>query len=112
MGLRLDQVLADAPRCRAKRVDYGNGLVFELKAFTAEAYKEVAESFSYKEKNTDRDRIALAIRAIEGQDCEPTDDQIKGFVRKLDKGVIERLALDWLAFNRGAEDLAQAAKKS
>jgi len=52
------------------------------------------------------------MRAITGQQFQPSPDQIREFRTKLDKGVIESLVRDWIAFNSGAENLAAAAKKS
>jgi len=114
MGLSLDDILNSPPRFRTKEVDYGNGLKFELHTFDADAFKEVAEKLADNDGSpvSDDDCTGFVIRAIEGQDCKPTPEQIASFRSKIDKGVIQSLMLDWMALNRGAEDLAEAAKKS
>lgn len=113
MGLSVDDILGGAARCRKKAVDYGDGLQFNLHSFTADAFQALAENLCDKDTPaTEDDWVAAAMMAIQGEGFTPTPEQIKAFRTKVDKGVIERLALDWLKFNRGAEDLAAAAKKS
>jgi hypothetical protein len=112
MALTLDDVLGGEPRFRTKLVDYGNDISFTLHAFDADEFQKVATELTGDQKNNDDYAVALSMRAISGQDFEPDSVAIAKFRTRLDKGVIEAILLDWVAFNRGAENLADAAKKS
>ncbi len=115
MGLSLDDVLDGEFRFRTKTVDYGNGISFDLHSFDAPAFKQAMVELGDRGAATDGGEdycVSLAMRAIGGQKLQPSPDQIAAFKRKLDKGVIEAVMLDWIKFNRGAENLAEAAKKS
>lgn len=114
MSLNLEDILGGAVRTRKKEVDYGDGLKFELCTFDADSFQEIAARLADNTDSPvlDEEVTSFVIRAIEGQDFKPTPEQISSFRSKVDKGVIQSLMLDWLALNRGAEDLAEAAKKS
>ena len=115
MALSLDDVLSGAPRFRTKDVDYGSGLKFKLHSFDAPTFQEVMSQIRDETHSKDDKEdfyVSLAMRAISGQQFDPSPEQIKAFSAKLDKGVIQSLVTDWVAFNSGAEDLAAAAKKS
>lgn len=113
MALSLAEILAGEPRLRSKIFDYGNGLQFEIKSFSAAAFREMAvEMQEHAQDEGDDHSVSIAIRFIEGEDYRPTSDEIKTFRENIDLGVIQRLVIDGLHFNRGAEDIAAAAKKS
>jgi len=113
MALTLAEILAGKPRLRSKVVNYGNGLQFEIKSFSAAGFHQMAvEMKEHAEDENDDHSVTIAIRFIEGEDYQPTSDEIKTFRENIDLGVIQRLVIDGLNFNRGAEDIAAAAKKS
>lgn len=113
MSISLADVLAGKPRIRTKTVDYGDGLVFQIKSFTAAAFRELADELTEHAEDEGDDRnIGIAIRFIEGEDHKPTQSEIDAFRKNLDLGVIESLVYEGLSFNRGAIDLVDSAKKS
>ena len=113
MALTLEDILSGKPRMRSKVVDYGNGLQFEIKSLSAAAFRQMAKEMSEHEDDEDDDyTVGVAIKFIKGENHHPTSDEIKAFREMLDLGVIQRLVIDGLNFNRGAEDIAAAAKKS
>jgi len=128
MALSVDDLLIGAPRLRTKSVNYGPGLDFELHSFTAIAYQQEAQKLAQSSSDGESEDalygaidgsgvkddvvVRLAMRLIEGEDFEATDEQVLAFREKLDPGVIRSIVSDGLAFNRGADNLAEAAKKS
>ena len=111
--LSLADILAGSPRLRSKSVDYGDGLAFEIKSFSAAAFhKMAAEMKAHEDDDNDDHTVSLAIQFIQGEAHRPTKNEINTFRNNLDLGVIQRLVIDGLHFNRGAEDIAAAAKKS
>ena len=113
MSLAIDEVLKGEFRFRTKQVDYGDGLVFNLHSFDADTYQELMERLSDPEHiPTLDDCTAVVMRAIEGQQFDPTEEQIAAFKAKLDLGTIQAIYHDWIMFNGGAQNLADAAKKS
>ena len=116
MGITLEDIVSGKPRIRTKTVNYGDGLVFEIKTFTAAAFQDMFAEMSARNQDDvdggDDFSAEVAIRFIEGQDCKPTKSQIDAFKNNLDVGVIQKLVVDGIRFNGGAEDIAAAAKKS
>jgi len=120
MALSVDDLLIGAPRLRTKSVNYGPGLDFHLHSFSAGVYRNEMLRLSESEDNaTDDDSgmydevvIRLAMKLISGENFEATPEQVIAFREKLDEGVIRSIVHDGLDFNRGADDLAEAAKKS
>ena len=112
-AISIADIVAGKPRLRTKTVNYGDALVFELKTFTAVGFRKLADGMAdHTDDDNDDHSIEVAIKFIEGEDYEPTKAEIKAFKDNLDLGVIQRLVIDGLRFNRGAEDIAEAAKKS
>ena len=118
MALSVSDLLAGAPRLRTKAVNYGPGLDFELHSFTADVYdREIAkladaEPGESQDEIEDEAVIRLAMKLIDGEGFDASDEQVRAFSEKLDFGVIRAIVSDGLEFNRGAESMAEAAKKS
>jgi hypothetical protein len=111
-ALSVEDIIGGQPRFRTKDVDYGDGLKFKLHSFDEPTFREAMRELSEGEGDKEEYFYTLAMRAITGQHFEPTPEQIAGFRKNLDKGVPEALVRDWIAFNSGAQTLADAAKKS
>jgi hypothetical protein len=114
MALTVDDIIAsERPRFRTRLVDYGDGLEFTLHTFDADSFHGIAKRIRDEAIEVSEDEYAaIAMRAISGQHFQPSPEQIAGFRAKLDKGVLQSLVMDWLRLNSGAENLADAAKKS
>tara|TARA_R110000868_G_scaffold111743_2_gene301433 strand:+ start:1640 stop:1981 length:342 start_codon:yes stop_codon:yes gene_type:complete len=113
MALSVADIVNGSPRLRSKKVDYGNGLIFELKSFTAAAFKELAaEMVKHAKDPTDDHVVASAIRFIEGENHIPSETEILAFRTNLDTAVLNQIVLDGINLNSGAMDVAAQAKKS
>lgn len=113
MALTVDDILTGKPRFRTKTVNYGNGLQFDLQTFDVDSFREVMNRMADKDVElSETDYTIIAMRAISGPHYEPSQAQADQFRANVDKGVLEAILRDWIVFNNGAENLADAAKKS
>ena len=113
MALSLADIVAGGHRLRSKKVDYGNGIVFELKSFTAAAFKELAADMVKHNKDLNDDHVVhVAIRFIEGENYVPSLADIQAFKENLDTAVLNQIVLDGIAHNSDAMNVAAQAKKS
>lgn len=112
MTLSVEDIIAGKPRFRTKLVNYGNDLQFTLHTFDADSYVEEMKRIRGDMELSDNEFAAVAMRAITGQHYQPTAEQAAEFRKRLDKGVVQSILCDWIALNNGAENLADAAKKS